>query len=196
VDTQPIPFDVNPGFEPGDEASVLRRAQLGDQQALRQLVQQHQARVFGIALRLTGRYQDAEELAQDVFVQMHGALAGITSPAHLTHWLLRTVSHRSIDRLRRYSRQGKPVPLEALGESAAAHAPEPLHDPLAAAHLHRLLLQLQPDARAVMLLRYQEDLDPTDIVAVLDMPLATVKSHLRRSLDWLRTQYPGDDHES
>jgi RNA polymerase sigma-70 factor (ECF subfamily) len=185
-----------PGSEQADsEASILRRAQHGDPLALRQLVQQHQARVFGIALRLTGRRPDAEELAQDVFVQMHGALAGMASPAHVTHWLLRTVSHRSIDRLRQYARQGKPVPLEALGESAAAHAPESSHDPLAAAQLHRLLLQLQPDARAVMLLRYQEDLDPTDIAAVLDMPLATVKSHLRRSLEWLRAQYPGDDHE-
>jgi RNA polymerase sigma-70 factor (ECF subfamily) len=195
VDTQPIPSSQTPGSEPGDEASVLRRAQHDDQSALRQLVQQHQARVFGIALRLTGRHQDAEELAQDVFVQMHGALADMASPAHLTHWLLRTVAHRSIDRLRQYARQGKPVPLDELEESAAAHAPEPMHDPLAAAHLHRLLLQLPPDARAVKLLRYQEDLDPTDIVAVLDMPLATVKSHLRRSLEWLRAQYPGDDHE-
>jgi RNA polymerase sigma-70 factor, ECF subfamily len=195
VDTQPLPASLNPVSKPGDEASVLRRAQHGEQPALRQLVQQHQARVFGIALRLTGRHSDAEELAQDVFVQMHGALADMASPEHLTHWLLRTVSHRSIDRLRRYARQGKPVPLEVLGESAAAQASESMHDPLAAAHLHRLLLQLQPDARAVMLLRYQEDLDPTDIVAVLDMPLATVKSHLRRSLEWLRTQYPGDDHE-
>lgn len=196
MDTQPLPSRLSPSFGQGDDTSVLRRAQHGDQPALRQLVQQHQARVFGIALRLTGRHQDAEELAQDVFVQMHGALPGIASPAHLTHWLLRTVAHRSIDRLRQYARQGKPVPLEALGESAAAHAPELMHDPLAAANLHRLLLQLQPDARAVMLLRYQEDLDPTDIVAVLDMPLATVKSHLRRSLEWLRAQYPGDDHES
>ena len=195
MDAQPIPSSLNNESPPDDEASVLRRAQHDDQSALRQLVQQHQARVFGIALRLTGRHQDAEELAQDVFMQMHGALAGMTSPAHLTHWLLRTVSHRSIDRLRQYARRGKRVPLEELGESAAAHAPETKHDPLAAAHLHRLLLRLQPDARAVMLLRYQEDLDPTDIVAVLDMPLATVKSHLRRSLEWLRMQYPGDDHE-
>jgi RNA polymerase sigma-70 factor, ECF subfamily len=195
VDTQPIPSSQNSRSELADETSVLRRAQHGDQPALRQLVQQHQARVFGIALRLTGRHADAEELAQDVFVQMHGALTELASPAHLTHWLLRTVTHRSIDRLRQFSRQGKRVPLEVLGESAAAYAPESKHDPLAAAQLHRLLLQLQPDARAVMLLRYQEDLDPTDIVAVLDMPLATVKSHLRRSLEWLRAQYPGDDHE-
>lgn len=174
---------------------MLQQAQRGDPLAFRLLVQQHQARVFGIALRLTGQRPDAEELAQDVFVQMHEALAGMASPAHLTHWLLRTVAHRSIDRLRRFARQGRAVPLEELGESAAAIAPESPRDPLAAARLHRLLLQLQPDARVVMLLRYQEDLDPTDIAAVLDMPLPTVKSHLRRSLEWLRAQYPGDDHE-
>jgi RNA polymerase sigma-70 factor (ECF subfamily) len=118
------------------------------------------------------------------------------SPAHLKHWLLRTVSHRSFDRLRQQSRQGRQLPLEALGESPQAHAPESTHDPLAAAELHRLLLQLNPDARAVMILRYQEDLDPTDIAALLDMPLATVKSHLRRSLEWLRTQCDGDTHGS
>lgn len=196
MDTEPLQSSLSPAALPEGESSALRQAQHGDEAGFRQLVQQHQARVFGMALRLTGRRADAEELAQDVFVQMHAALAAITSSAHLTHWLLRTVTHRSIDRLRQHARQGKPVPLEALGEGAAAQAPESPHDPLAAAQLHRLLLQLQPDARAVMLLRYQEDLDPTDIVAVLDMPLATVKSHLRRSLEWLRTQYPGDEHES
>jgi DNA-directed RNA polymerase specialized sigma24 family protein len=84
----------------------------------------------------------------------------------------------------------------ALGESPQAQAPESGHDPLAAAELHRLLLQLQPDARAVMILRYQEDLDPTDIAALLDMPVPTVKSHLRRSLEWLRTQCAGETHGS
>lgn len=67
---------------------------------------------------------------------------------------------------------------------------------MAAAELHRLLLRLQPDARVVMVLRYQEDLDPADIARVLDMPIATVKSHLRRSLDWLRTQCAGESHGS
>lgn len=175
---------------------MLQLAQAGDRLAFRQLVEQHQARVFGVALRLMGRHADAEELAQDVFIQLHGALALIQSPAHLTHWLLRTVTHRSIDRLRQQARQGRQLPLEVLGESPQAHAPESGHDPLAAAELHRLLLQLQPDARAVMILRYQEDLDPTDIAAVLDMPLPTVKSHLRRSLEWLRARCAGDTHGS
>ncbi len=196
METQHARSDViSPAGQTGGQ-SVLQRAQSGDNEAFRQLVIQHQARVFGIALRLSGQRADAEELAQDVFVKLYVALAQIESPAHLTHWLLRTVSHRSIDRLRQHGRQGISVSLEALGEDAAAHAPEPVHDPLAAAQLHRLLLQLQPDARAVMLLRYQEDLDPTDIAGLLDMPLATVKSHLRRSLEWLRTQCGGEDHGS
>lgn len=180
--------------EPAGNPSLLRLAQSGNRQAFRQLVELHQAKVFGVALRLTGRHADAEELAQDVFVQLHGSLAKIESSVHLTHWLLRTIAHRSIDRLRQQSRQGVQLPLDALDESPQVHAPESGHDPLAAAELHRLLLQLQPDARAVMVLRYQEDLDPTDIAAVLNMPIATVKSHLRRSLEWLRTQCTGETH--
>jgi RNA polymerase sigma-70 factor (ECF subfamily) len=53
-------------------------------------------------------------------------------------------------------------------------------------HLRRLLLELSPPARAVLLLRYQEDLDPVDIARTLDMPINTVKSHLKRSLETLR----------
>jgi RNA polymerase sigma-70 factor, ECF subfamily len=195
VDAEPAQSNLNLPAGSAPE-SVLQLAQGGDRLAFRQLVEQHQARVYGVALRLLGRHADAEEIAQDVFVKLHGALALMQSPAHLKHWLLRTVTHRAIDRLRQQARQGKQLPLEALGEGPQAHAPESNHDPLAAAELHRLLLQLNPDARAVMILRYQEDLDPADITAVLDMPIATVKSHLRRSLEWLRTQCAGDTHGS
>ncbi len=153
-----------------DGFSVLQHARTGDLQAFRQLVLQQQARVFGIALRLTGRPSDAAELAQDVFVSLHSALARIASPAHLMRWLLRTVSQRTIERLRQ-------------------HAPESAHDPLAAAPRHRLL-QLPPETRAVMLLRYQEDLDPEDIGAVLHMPVTAVKGHLHRALEWASTQAP------
>jgi RNA polymerase sigma-70 factor, ECF subfamily len=194
MDAEPAPSNQSTPEDGSGEASKLQLAQSGNRQAFGQLVDQHQDRVFGVALRLMGRHADAEELAQDVFVQLHDALARIESPAHLTHWLLRTVAHRSIDRLRQQAKQGRHLPLEALGEGPQAQAPESGRDPLAAAELHRLLLQLKPDARVVMILRYQEDLDPTDIAAVLNMPIATVKSHLHRSLQWLRTQCAGETH--
>jgi RNA polymerase sigma-70 factor (ECF subfamily) len=59
-------------------------------------------------------------------------------------------------------------------------------DPLLAHTLRELVAALPENARVVMILRYQEDLDPMDIAQALDMPLATVKSHLQRSLALLR----------
>jgi RNA polymerase sigma-70 factor, ECF subfamily len=61
-------------------------------------------------------------------------------------------------------------------------------------HLRELIADLSPPARAVLLLRYQEDLDPIDIARTLDMPINTVKSHLKRSLDVLRQRTPGAEH--
>jgi len=54
-----------------------------------------------------------------------------------------------------------------------------------------LVAQLPPAARAVVVLRYQEDLDPTDIASTLDMSINTVKSHLKRSLTLLRARVQG-----
>jgi RNA polymerase sigma-70 factor (ECF subfamily) len=177
-----------------NEAADLQRARAGDRPAFRRLVLFHQDRVFSLALRITGHPADAEELAQDAFLQLHGAMAQVTSPAHLKHWLLRTVAHRAIDRLRQAARRGHVLSLEALDGRADQLAPEPGGDPMAAAHLHRLLLKLQPDARAVVLLHYQEDLDVSDIATVLEMPVNTVKSHLRRSMEWLRARCAGEEH--
>ena len=77
------------------------------------------------------------------------------------------------------------MPLEE-GLDVAAEPSE--SDPLLRRRLHALVAQLPAAARAVVLLRYQEDLDPIEIAATLDMPVNTVKSHLKRSLEELRTQ--------
>jgi RNA polymerase sigma-70 factor (ECF subfamily) len=110
--------------------------------------------------------------------------------------LIRTVTHRAIDRLRRGARQGQVLPLESITGGPQDFAPDRLGDPMAAAHLQRLLRELEPDARAVVLLHYQQDLGVADIAGVLEMPVNTVKSHLRRSIEWLRTQCAGERHGS
>lgn len=175
-------------------APLLQQARDDDRAAFRRLVEICQARIYSVALRLTAQPADAEELAQDVFVQLHASLWRIEDAAHLQKWLLRAIYHRCIDRLRLRGRQGQGLPLEVLEGSLEGQAQDSGADPLAASRLYSLLLQLQPDARAVVLMRYQDDLDPVDIAAVLDMPLNTVKSHLRRSLQWLREQCAGDSH--
>jgi RNA polymerase sigma-70 factor (ECF subfamily) len=166
-------------------AAWLGAAREGSAQAFVQLVRGQQPAVFSIALRITGRRDEAEEIAQDAFLLLHGSLHRIESAAHLRHWLRRTVAHRAIDALRRKARRPR---LVAEVEGLAAAAPEVDADPLLHRRLRALLLRLPETARAVVVLRFQEDLDPTQIAAVLDLPLNTVKSHLRRSLQWLRQQ--------
>lgn len=164
------------------QAAALERARTGDREAFRLLVLEHQARVYSLAARMLGRREDAQELTQDVFLSLHRALASIVSAVHLRHWLQRTVCHRAIDRLR--ARPSMPLlPLEAA-ESVQDSTSYP--DPGTARVLRALIEQLAPMARAAMLLRYQEDLDPSEIAQVLGVPLNTIKSHLRRSLSWMR----------
>ncbi len=169
----------------------LRTARRGDRAAFGRLVRAHQGLAYSVALRITGRRADAEELAQDAFLQLHAQLASIEDDAHLAHWLRRTVAHRSIDRLRSNARD------PARGAEAASDtlvAPQRHEDHLLQRALGALLDGLPGPARAVIVLRFQEDLDPTEIAATLDMPLNTVKSHLRRSLDWLRRTAPELNH--
>lgn len=174
----------------------LRRARDGDLDAFDALFIEHEKSVFSIALRFTGRRPDAQELTQDVFMQLHAVLGQIVDLQHLRRWLLRAVTHRCLDRIRNDRRRPQLVSLETLEADSEPVAPETDADPMARARLRQLLLELSGEARAVVLLRYQEDLDPPEIATLLEMPVNTVKSHLRRSLEWLRARCAGGDFGS
>jgi RNA polymerase sigma-70 factor (ECF subfamily) len=170
----------------GEPDRDLVAAREGDANAFVRLVRQHQSRVYSLALRLTGRPEDAEELAQDTFLGLHDQLRQLQSAQHVRHWVSRTVTHRAIDRLRSRSRRPEPLSTDqVLLEIPTENSAE---DPLLHRTLRALLLRLPEMPRAVLVLRFQEDLDPSEIAVMLGLPLNTVKSHLRRSLDWLRSQ--------
>ncbi len=176
----------------GATVDAIERARQGDLAAFDWLMRRHEPRVSSLALRFTGRRADAEELTQDVFLLLHASLAQITDEEHLKRWLLRATTHRCLNRLRDDQRRPRLVPIETLPmESEPAFDGGQL-DHLANAMVRRHILELSPEARAVLLLRFQEDLDPSDISAVLGMPVNTVNSHLRRSLQWLRERIEGE----
>ena len=145
------------------------------------LVRRHQAMVFSIALHFLGDYGGAEELAQDVFVQLHKNLAGLESEAHITFWLRKVTAHRCIDRKR--CKRPFHVSLEDVPEPSASARSS---DPLLERRLRKFVASLPERPRLVMILRYEEDMRLEDIAEVLSMPVATVKSHLQRSLAMLR----------
>jgi RNA polymerase sigma-70 factor (ECF subfamily) len=147
------------------------------------LVRRHQAMVFSIAVHFLQDRQAAEELAQDVFLQLHRHLDAMQSSDHVTFWLRRVTTHRCIDYSRR--RRFRFVRLDSVPEPAAEISSP---DPLLSRRLRALVASLPGPARIAVVLRYQEDLTPEEIARVLDRPVATVKSQLQRALKTLREQ--------
>jgi RNA polymerase sigma-70 factor (ECF subfamily) len=164
-------------------AGAIPRVMTDDPAQFEELVREHQAMVFSMACRYLRNRALAEEIAQDVFLQLYRKLPTLESQDHVVHWLRWVTAHRLIDHSRHEKRRPQ-SPLDDAPEPAAASTGD--GDPLLANMLRELVGALPENARVVMILRYQEDLDPMDIAKALDMPIATVKSHLQRSLALLR----------
>ena len=165
----------------------LARARAGDPSAFAELVRQHQRTVYSLALRMLADRHKAEDLAQEVFLRLHRNLARVQSDVHLLFWLRQVTTRLAIDRLRREPKY-QLLPLRADPGIASENS---AGDPLLRRQLRDLIGQLPAAARAVVLLRYQEDMEPLEIATVLEMPLNTVKSHLKRSLAVLRGKLSG-----
>lgn len=146
------------------------------------LVKQHQAMVFSIAYHSLRDRAAAEELAQDVFLQLYRNLDRMESAAHVTHWLRRVASHRAIDQIRK--RGGlQEVDLESVPEPANDAE---VQDPLLHDRLRKLVASLPARKRLLVILRYQEEMEFEEIGRALRIPARTVRTQLFRTIALLR----------
>jgi RNA polymerase sigma-70 factor (ECF subfamily) len=152
---------------------------------LERLLDEHQSMVFSLALRMTGDRGLAEEIAQDVFLELDEHLGKIKSPEHARFWLRQVAMNRSTDALRRRKVRGLDLWVEL--EDGHAMRPDERSSPVGA-RLEHLMTTLPEAQRAALILRYQEDMLPDEIASALDAPVATVKSHLQRGLKLLRAK--------
>lgn len=138
--------------------------------------------VFSIALHYLQDRGLAEDLAQEVFLELYQRISGIESPDHLTHWLRRVTVNRCIDHGRRKKHRRE----SALEDSPEPATVSPEADPLLLGRLEESLAGLPEKQRMMVVLRYQEGLGAAEIAELLSMPVNTVKSTLHRTLEELR----------
>ena len=160
--------------------------------AFHELVETHQSRVYSIALRMLGDTGIAEEVAQDVFLALYRDLDRMESSEHVLAWLRRVTVHRAMDAHRRRASRPDFAAEEFHDERTVFSAPSagfPSADAaIGQTRVEQLVASLPAIQKAIVLLRYQEDMLPGEIAAALSMPLGTVKSHLQRALKLLRTK--------
>ena len=153
------------------------------------LVDEHQSMVFSLAWRMTGDRGLAEEVAQDVLLELDRHLGRMKSADHVRFWLRQVTVHRSADALRRRSVREPGWDAGFWVELEERHGMVDVEEGSAlAGRIEELLATLPEAQRAALVLRYQEDMTPEEIAATLKAPLATVKSHLQRGLKLLRVK--------
>ncbi len=179
-----------------ETAELLDGIRRGDPDAFEALARQCAPRLFRLALRLTGRREDAEDLVQETLVRALPALRRFEGRARLSTYLVRALGNLWKNRLRSRSRspivrwfkrgdEGSEEPGAALPDGA----PDPLEQLQAqdrAAGVRAAVARLEPDRRLTLLLREVEELSYEEIAAITAVPVGTVRSRLARARDDLR----------
>lgn len=153
-----------------------------------EVVEQHSARVYRLAYRLTGNVHDAEDLTHDVFIRVFRSL-GSYQPGTFEGWLHRITTNLFLDRMRRKQR----IRFDALSEEAAARLPsrgsgpqQTYDDTHFDDDVQRALDSLSPDFRAAVVLCDIEGFSYEEISEVLGVKLGTVRSRIHRGRALLR----------
>lgn len=162
-----------------DDVHLVRAAQAGDVAAFEELVRRHELRTYRIALRMLGSEVEAEDAAQDAFVQAWRALASFRGGSAFSTWLYRIVTNRCLSVLGSAGRSA-----ESLSGTEMDLRPGPEAAALGRERLRTLkagIAKLTPEQRAPLVLREFEGLSYEDIGEVLDLTPGAVKGRLHRA---------------
>src|SRR5437667_8272276 len=186
-------------IQPGDVSDgVLARQTLdGDQYAFESLVQRYSTPLFNFIYRFLGDYDQASDILQNVFIQLHTSLPTLRTDKPLKAWLFQVARNRCLDELRRkhaihFSELETINDDEELSPLAAIPDSGPLPEELAERsdlqqHLQEAIKTLPAKFRSVVLLRYAGQLSFSEIGHALNMPAATAETYFQRAKPLLRT---------
>jgi len=161
------------------DAKLIREAQGGSSDAVEELFRRHWRRAHRAAYLVVGDATAAEDIAQEAFVAAVRALDRFDRGRPFGPWLHRITVNRAIDFARARSLRAEQALTSATDREGPAR--DAISDDLIAA-----LAGLDPEHRAVVVLRYVLEYTPGEIASMLELPRGTVNSRLRRGLDRLR----------
>jgi RNA polymerase sigma-70 factor, ECF subfamily len=172
-----------------DDASLVRRAQVGDRSAFAALVERHYGLAHGCVYRRVGNRADAEDIAQDVMAKLGSAIFSLKEPAALRGFLLRLTINAVTDHFRKRSREARGVTAYFTDPSARVPKPEETDDQDSA--LWAAVRKLPEQQRDAVLLVYADGASHREAAEALGCAEATVSYHVhaaRKRLKILLTE--------
>jgi RNA polymerase sigma-70 factor (ECF subfamily) len=186
--------------EDANESRFIERLQRRDERAFLELVQLYQVRVYKLVLRMVGRPDEAEDMAQEVFVQVFKAVGTFRGDSKLSTWIYRIAVNLCKNRLKYLTRRKSEVQVEyEVAEERAELAvsrgatqsdlsrPDQLVEGYQLEHLvERAIAEMDPDFREILVLRDIEDLSYEELSQITGLADGTVKSRLHRARAMLK----------
>lgn len=172
------------------EEDLVRRCQKGDSRALEQIVRQYQKQVYNIAYGMLGHREDAQDLAQDVFLTLWEKIGQFRFKSRFSTWLYRIVTNLCInEKNRQRRRQTSPMEMDDSQAWTPVDSNTPEKEVLLAeqqAILQAALAQLKDKYRTILILREMENLSYDALSEVLGCSVGRVKSRLHEARMELR----------
>jgi len=167
---------------------LIRCSQAGDEEAFAALFQKYKNLVYKTAYLMLGDASEAEDVLQEVFIQVHKSLHTFQpTKGAFTTWLHRITVNRCLNR-RRKRRSPFLLLDEASPSSLASRSPSSESRTVEEEAVRQAVSRLSEKQRAVVILRYYWELAYSEIAYILDIPLGTVKSRLSLALRTLRKE--------
>jgi len=183
---------VQPDFATLDDETLIRLVVQARAEALSELYDRYSRLVFSLALNSVGDPTSAEEITQDVFLRVwQRARQYRADRGKVSTWLTGITRHRAIDQLRR---RGSRPEQHSVGWAELSPAAEPsVNGPEQAAaramereRVRAAIAQLSEEQKQGLALAYFQGLTQSQIAAILDLPLGTVKTRIRLGMEKLR----------
>ncbi|MCS6775566.1 MAG: sigma-70 family RNA polymerase sigma factor [Chloroherpetonaceae bacterium] len=181
---------------PAEEKLLIERCKQGDQAAFDKLIRAYERRVYNLAYRLSGNYDEANDISVDAFLRVFQAIRLFRGDANFSTWLFRIVTNVYLDRRKRMkNRQHLSLEeyIELEENSVARQVEDPSPGPQATIEQTERWEKLQeainalPDyQRAMIVLYHTEGLSYEEIAQVMSLNIGTVKSRLNRARLLLR----------
>lgn len=176
------------------ERRLAERLQRREPEALDEAYTEYGGTVFGMLVRTLGDRAAAEDVQQQVFLEVwqRGAQYDADRAGLLT-WILTIARSRAIDHLRRRVPEPRdPAGAVALLE-ASGDGPDPLEEMLGDSRVAHLLRKLPSEEASLLRMRFFEDLSQREIAELSEIPLGTVKMRMVQALDRLRTMIEAEE---
>jgi RNA polymerase sigma-70 factor (ECF subfamily) len=180
---------------------LVQRAQAGDREAFRELVERYQRKIAALALGMLRSREDALDIVQETFTKAYQSLDRFKGDSAFYTWVYRIAHNLCIDHQRRAAKQPQlsldatepgELPLRPASDGPPGDQPfDRARDAEIARRLHDAIRELTPDHRAVILLRELEGLSYEEISQVLGCPKGTVMSRLHYARRQLQERLRG-----